>query len=418
MHKKFIDYKKEAQLNYISKLVGLQEKVDYLENKNREYEDEIERYQVDLKQKTNIIHKLAHINNEVQSTLSYWPTFYPPQPQLVSEPKSPFTQDKDQDDLAFVEANKSPVVVSISKQEEQEIKEETKQDIQIETDQPEKVEKEEEGINVRTEVNNNLEEEAINVQTESKENLEQVVELCENIINEELNVSNEDVQRQDATEEKEELKQENSPLSNKNEILEENQAILETQQFQENIEIEPLEDAWGVEEPILIENEANQQEQGKLQELPLENKVFTAEPEEQNHVEVHQTIENESPPVELTHNEEPPKFSEKIEEKEERPVINTLTAPPSNRLLQKKKKGGPPPRQFVGFKPTATAFEPVEEPIRPQVEEVHDNASDLVHKVDEETDKQPPMNSFVGFKPSVGKIPFKRPNPPQFSKPC
>src|SRR5688572_6935632 len=74
-------FKKQTQEDYVLKLIALQEKVNYLEDKVKEYENDIERNQEDLKHKSQTVNKLASINDNIQSTLSEWPTFEPPKPQ-------------------------------------------------------------------------------------------------------------------------------------------------------------------------------------------------------------------------------------------------------------------------------------------------------------------------------------------------
>ena len=94
MHQNFLEYKKQTQEDYVSKIAALQERINYLEEKVRDYEADVENHHVDSRQKAQNINKLALANNDIQSTLSEWPTFHQIYSQLQAINSTPIPDPK------------------------------------------------------------------------------------------------------------------------------------------------------------------------------------------------------------------------------------------------------------------------------------------------------------------------------------
>jgi len=346
LHASFIEYKKQIQQEYISKLASMQEKVLYLEEKVQQYEGDIERHHSDLKSKSHTVHKLAQINNDVQSTLDNWPSFKP----IVVEVQVPSIQDHE------LVNTKSPILEALPVENNvHEV------EFDVETDQVQ--------LNEETNVDNELQaqeeeqEEALDVAIEAQnEEQQQYYQEEEEGIVMDINIdAGVDVDVEE--EQPQETLEYAEPEENKQE---------EQEEVQEPIE----ENQWNVEEPLLLEVDV---EVGvDVEDKPQEqNQIVIAEEEADTRKNIDEDVPifetNQAEPEETHHHHTNQEPIVDIQPEEPKVSVDAFTAPPAYRMPQKKKNAAPQPKpqpvqfiqpviQYVQPEPEIVEQPPVDEP--------------------------------------------------------
>lgn len=343
LHASFIEYKKQIQQEYISKLASMQEKVLYLEEKVQQYEGDIERHHSDLKSKSHTVHKLAQINNDVQSTLDNWPSFKP----IVVEVQVPSIQDHE------LVNTKSPIL-------------EASPDVQdVEVDQ---VELNEENVETNVEPQEEIVDIAVNEEQQQYHQAEEEEGIAMDI-NIDAGADIEEEQPQEtAPEYVEEYRQEEQQYQETApEYVAEPQAQEEEQQ-----ELLIESNQWNVEEPLIeIDVGVNVDIEDKPQEpIPEEAETRKNIDEEIPVFEQPPTTQPEEP-EEVYHTNEEPIVD--IQPEEPKISVDAFTAPPAYRMPQKKKNAAPqrkpqpvqfiqPVIQHVQPEPEIVEQPPVDEP--------------------------------------------------------
>jgi len=372
LHQSFIDYKRQIQQEYISKLASMQDQVVHLQEKVKEYEGDLERHHGDLKNKSHTVHKLAQINNDLQSTLDYWPSFKP----IIVEIEVPVYQDNE------LVNTKSPIL------EASRVKEDVDQDQVLLNDEIEPAvvdEPQEEVIEIALEPQN-IKEDEVAIETEEKVQVnEQEEQQAEEGIAMEINVDMG--------------------------VQEEEQYVEENQQEQE---IEPIDNQWGVEEPLIVDIgvDIEDKPQESLEEAEsrknIDEVIPTFEPSQPQ-------PEEETYVQEESHNHPEPVVD--IQPEEPKITVDSFTAPPVYRMPQKKKNGSSQPKKpaAFGFAPPAFVqndLEEVQQQVQePEVQEQNQVTEESPVQIQESPVQEPPKMSEDAFTaPPAYRMPQKKKN--------
>jgi len=384
LHQSFIEYKKQIQQEYISKLASMQDKVVHLQEKVKEYEGDLERHHSDLKSKSHIVHKLAQINNDVQSTLDYWPSFNP----IIVEVEVEVPSYHDNE----LVNTKSPILEASPPKEEDVDQDQVLLNDEIEptvVDQPQETqEPQEEVIEIAVEPQN-IQEDEVAIETEAEEQV-QVNEQHEEGITMDINVDM-------GTQQEEEV-----------------QETHQEEYQQEEQEVEPIDNQWGVEEPLIVDVgvDIKEKPQESLEEAEsrknIDEVIPTFEPSQpQPEEEIY--IQEES------HNHSEPAVD--IQPEEPKITVDSFTAPPVYRMPQKKKNAPSQPKKPAAFGFTPPAFvqndlEEVQPEIQaPEIQEENQIVEETPVQIQESPVEEPPKMSEDAFTaPPAYRMPQKKKN--------